>query len=64
MGRTSRSLLTTIMQRQLRYLGHVPRDSSPEKDSLLGMIEDKRAREMHRMKLMDGLNEVIGCISI
>ena len=64
MARTSRSLLTTIRQRQLRYLGHVLRGSSLEKDCLLGMIDGTRARGRQRMKLMDGVKAVTGYGSI
>ena len=64
MARTSRSLMTTIRKRQLRYLGHVLRGSSLEKHCLLGMIEGGRARGRQRMKLMDGVKEVTGCRTI
>ena len=36
MAGTSRKLMTTVRQRQLRYLGHVLRGDSLEKDCLLG----------------------------
>ena len=63
MLRTSRSLLTTIRQRELRYLGHVLRASSLEKDCLLGMIEGKKAGGRQRMKLMGDVKEITGCKS-
>ena len=55
MAGTSRRLMTTIRQRQLRHLGHVLRSRSLGKDCLLGMIEGTRARGRQRMKLMDGV---------
>ena len=64
MAGTSRRLMTTIRQRQLRHLGHVLRSRSLGKDCLLGMIEGTRARGRQRMKLMDGVKEVTGCGSI
>ena len=64
MAGTSRLLMTTIRQRQLRYLGHVLRSRSIGKDCLLGMIEGTRPRGRPRMKLMDGVKEVAGCRSI
>ena len=64
MARTSRSLLTTIRQRQLRYLRHVLRGISLEKDCLLGMIEGTRVGGRQRMKLMDSVEDVTGCRGI
>ena len=64
MARTERSLMTTIRQRQLGYLGHVLRGRSLGKDCLLGVIEGTRARGRQRMKFMDGMKAVAGCGSI
>ena len=64
MARTKRSLMTTIRQRQLGYLGHVLRSRSLAKDCLLGTIEGTRARGRQRMKFMDGMKAVAGCGSV
>ena len=64
MANTSRTLLTTIRKRQLKYLGHVLRGQSLEKDCLLGMVEGTRARGRQRMKYMDGLKTLLGCGSV
>ena len=53
-----RSLMTTIRQRQLRYLGHVLKSRSLVKDYLLGMIEGTRARGRRQKKFMDGVKAV------
>ena len=63
-ARISRSLLTAIRQRQLRYLGHVFRGSNLEKDCLLDMIESTIAKGRQSIKLMDGVKEVTGCRNI
>ena len=60
MADTSRKLITTIRQRQLRYLGHVLRGSNLEKDCLMGTIEGTRARGRQRLKFMDGIKTLIG----
>ena len=64
MARTARTLMTTIRQRQIGYLGHVLRSRSLGKDCFLGMIEGTRARGRQRMKFMDGVKAVVGCGSI
>ena len=64
MAGTSRLMMTTIRQRQLRYVGHVLRSRSLAKDCLLGTIEGTRARGRQRMKLMDGVKAVVGCGNI
>ena len=64
MANTSRTLLTTIRKRQLKYVGHVLRGRSLEKDCLLGMVEGSRARGRQRMKYMDGLKTLLGCRSV
>ena len=61
MAETSRLMMTTIRQRQLRYVGHVLRSRSLAKDCLLGTIEGTRARGRQRMKLMDAVKAVDGC---
>ena len=61
---TSRKLVTTIRQRQLRYLGHVLRGRTLEKDCLLGAIEGTRARGRQRIKFMDGIKTLVGCSGI
>ena len=60
MAGTSRMLLSTIRKRQLKYLGHVLRGRSLEKDCLLGMIEGTRARGRQRRKYMDAINTLVG----
>ena len=64
MAGTSRMLITVIRQRQLRYLGHVLRSDTMEKDCLLGMIEGRRARGRQRNKYMDGVKALVGCREI
>lgn len=64
MAGTSRKLVTTIRQRQLRYLGHVLRGDNLEKDCLLGTIEGTRARGRQRIKYMDGIKTLVGCNGI
>ena len=64
MAGTSRQLISTIRQRQLRYLGHVLRGSNLEKDCLLGTIEGTRARGRQRIKYMDGIKTLVGCNNI
>ena len=61
---TSRKLVTTIRQRQLRYLGHVLRGRTLERDCLLGAIEGTRARGRQRIKFMDGIKTLVGCSGI
>ena len=48
-------LLTIIRKRQLKYIGHVLRVLSLEKDCLLGMLEGSRARGRQKMKYMNRL---------
>ena len=64
MAGVTRTLMTTIRQRQLRYIGHVMRGRDLGKDCLLGMIEGTRARGRQRMKYMDGLKALVGCDGI
>ena len=60
MAGTSRMLLSTIRKRQLKYLGHVLRGRSLEKDCLLGMVEGTRARGRQRIKYMDAMKTLVG----
>ena len=60
MAGTSRMLLSTIRKRQLKYLGHVLRGRSLEKDCLLGMVEGTRARGRQRIKYMDVMKTLVG----
>ena len=61
---TSRKLVTTIRQRQLKYIGHVLRGSSLERDCLLGMVEGTRARGRQRAKYLDGIKTLLGCSNV
>ena len=61
---TTRVLMTTIRQRQLRFLGHILRGKSLGRDCLLGMISGTRARGRQKMKYMDGLKAEVGCNGI
>ena len=56
----TRELMTVVKRRQLGYLGHVLRGDGMERDSLLGMIEGKRAPGRQRKKYMDGIKELLG----
>ena len=64
MAGTSRLMMTTIRQRQLRYVGHVLRNRSLAKDCLLGTMERTRARGRQRMKFTDGVKAVVACGNI
>ena len=59
MAGTKRELMTTVKRTQLGYLGHVLRGDCLERDCLLGMIEEKRARGRQRMKYMNGIKEMV-----
>ena len=42
----------------LQYIGHLmPRTDSLEKTVMMGKIEDRRRREQHRMRLLDGITD-------
>ena len=61
MAGNTRSLMTKIMQRQLRHLGYVLRNRSLVKGCFLGMIEGTRARGRQQMKSMDVVTAIVGC---
>jgi len=52
---TSRNL-KVIVNRQIRFVGHIVRKSQLEAIALTGMIEGKRARGRHRKMFMDWLS--------
>ena len=60
MAGTSRSLMKKIRKRQLRYVGHVQRGESLEKQCLMGMIKGSRARGRKRIKYLDGIRTLVG----
>ena len=47
---TSRNLLKVIVNRQIRFVGHIVRKSQLEAIALTGMIEGKRARDRQRFE--------------
>jgi len=55
---TSRNLLKVIVNRQIRFVGHVVRKSQLEAIALTGMIEGKRARGRQRKTFIDWLSFV------
>ena len=61
MAGTQREVMATIRVRQLKFLGHILRHESLEKDVLLGRIEGRRSRGRPTIKYMDSLiNDVAG----
>ena len=44
----------------MRYVGHVLRGESLEKQCLMGMIEGSRARGRQRIKYLDGIKTLVG----
>ena len=59
-----RELMTVIMRRQVGFLGHLLRGSGMEKECLLGMVQGTRARGRQRRKYMDGIKDVVGCVTM
>ena len=59
MAGTTRELMTIVKRRQFGYLGHVLKGDGP-RETLLGMIERKRARGRQKMMYMDGIKEMVG----
>jgi len=59
---TSRNLLKVIVNRQIRFVGHIMRKSQLEAITLTGMIEGKRARGRQRKTFMDwtGCHSLVG----
>jgi len=57
---TSRNLLKVIVNRQIRFVGHIVRKSQLEAIALTGMIEGKRARGRQRKTFMDWLSFACG----
>ena len=54
-----RTLMKSIRQRQLRFLGYTIREESIEKLAIEGKVEGKRARGRQRLTYMDGLTSVV-----
>ena len=61
MASISFKLVTTIRQRQMRYLGNVLRGSNLEKDCRLGTIEGRAAKERQGRKFMEVFKILLGC---
>ena len=53
---TSRNLLKIIVNRQMRFVGHIMRKSQLKAIALTGMIEGKRARGRQRKTFIDWLS--------
>ena len=53
--------MTVKMKRQVGFLGHLLRGNELEKDCLVDMVDERRARGRQKRKYMDGINEVIEC---
>ena len=56
----SKNLLKIIVNRQIRFVGHIMRKSQLEATALTGMIEGKRARGRQRKTFMDCLSFAVG----
>jgi len=50
---TARNLLKIIVNRQIRFVGHIMRKSQLEVIALTGMIKGKRARGRQRKTFID-----------
>ena len=59
-ARLSRTLLKTIVTRQLRFLGHILRKNSLESLALTGAVEGRRARGRQRWTYLTWLNDATG----
>ena len=57
---TSRNLLKIIVNRQIRFVGHIMRKSQLEAIALPGMIEGKRTRGRQKKTFMDWLSFACG----
>ena len=57
---TSRNLLKIIVNRQIRFVGHIMRKSQLEAIALTGVIEGKRARGRQRKTFMNWLSFACG----
>jgi len=58
---TSRNLLKVIVNRQIRFVGHIMRKSQSEAIALTGMIEGKTARGIDKGKrLWTGCHSLVG----
>ena len=58
---TSRNLLNVIVNRQIRFVGHIMRKSQLEATALTGRIEGKRARGRQRKTFVDWLSLTLYC---
>ena len=52
--------LKNVMNRQLKFFGHVMRKQKLEHDIICGKIRGKHARGRQRLKFMDQLKDVFG----
>ena len=59
-ARLSRTLLKTIVTRQLRFLGHILRKNSLESLALTGAVEGRRARGRQRWTYLTWLSDATG----
>ena len=57
---TSRNLLKLIVNKQIRFVGHIMRKSQLEAIALTGMIEGKTARGRQRKTFMDWISFTCG----
>ena len=57
---TSRNLLKVIVNRQMRFVGHIVRKSQLEAIAMTGMIEGKRVRGRQRKTFIDWLSFACG----
>ena len=56
----SRSMMKSLRQRQLKFLGHIVRENEMEALCLTGKTEGTRARDRQRLTYMDGLTLATG----
>ena len=62
MAGVKRELKAQIRKRQFGFLDHILRERLLERDCLLGMVEGRRASGRQRIKFMDGIRQLIGCV--
>jgi len=57
---TSRNLLKVIVNRQIRFVGHIMRKSQLEAITLTGMIEGKKLKVDKGKRLWTGCHSLVG----
>ena len=57
---SKRELMTTIYQRQLKFMGHIERKQGLELICMTGKLEGRRMKGRPRKKYLDGVKEILG----